>query len=51
MSKEKKQAETVIEINDLVKKYKMFNRKQDRLIETIFPKSDILEHLNPAYLK
>lgn len=39
MSKEKKQAETVIEINDLVKKYKMFNRKQDRLIETIFPKS------------
>lgn len=28
----------VIEIKDLVKKYKMFNRKKDRLIETIFPK-------------
>lgn len=34
MSKE----ETVIEIKDLVKQYKMYNRKQDRLIETIFPK-------------
>ena len=30
--------ENIIEIKDLVKKYKMFNRKKDRLIETIFPK-------------
>ena len=30
--------EAVIEIKNLVKKYKMFNRKKDRLIETIFPK-------------
>lgn len=29
--------ENIIEIKDLVKEYKMFNRKQDRLIETIFP--------------
>lgn len=29
--------ETIIEIKDLVKDYKMFSRKQDRLIETIFP--------------
>lgn len=29
--------ENVIEITDLVKDYKMFNKKQDRLIETIFP--------------
>lgn len=29
--------ETIIEIKDLVKDYKMFTRKQDRLIETIFP--------------
>ena len=36
MSKE--QQENVIEIKDLVKKYKMYNRKQDRLLETIFPK-------------
>ena len=35
---EKEQQETVIEIKDLVKKYKMYNRKQDRLIEAIFPK-------------
>lgn len=28
----------VIEIKNLVKKYKMFNRKKDRLIEAIFPK-------------
>lgn len=34
----KKQEEFVIEIKDLVKKYKMFNRKKDRLLETIFPK-------------
>lgn len=27
----------VIEIKDLVKEYKMFNRKQDRLLEVIFP--------------
>ena len=33
-----KEQESVIEIKDLVKKYKMFNRKKDRLIETIFPK-------------
>ena len=37
-----KQEEAVIEIKDLVKKYKMFNRKQDRLIETIFP--SIIKH-------
>ena len=36
MSKE--QQENVIEIKDLVKKYKMYNRKQDRLLEAIFPK-------------
>lgn len=35
---EKKQDDFVIEIKDLVKKYKMYNKKQDRLIETIFPK-------------
>lgn len=28
----------VVEIVDLWKNYKMFNRKKDRLIETIFPK-------------
>ena len=32
------QQEIVIEIKKLVKQYKMFNKKQDRLIETIFPK-------------
>ena len=35
---EKKQDENIIEIKDLVKKYKMFDRKKDRLIETIFPR-------------
>ena len=30
-------AENVIEIRDLVKEYKMFHRKTDRLLETIFP--------------
>lgn len=34
----KEQQENVIEIKDLVKKYKMYNRKQDRLLEAIFPK-------------
>ena len=34
----KKQEENVIEIKNLVKKYKMFNKKIDRLVETIFPK-------------
>lgn len=34
----KKQEDIVIEIKDLVKKYKMYNRKQDRLIEAIFPR-------------
>ena len=29
--------ENVIEIKDLVKKYKMYKRKQDRLLETIIP--------------
>ena len=38
----KKQEEFVIEIKDLVKKYKMFDRKQDRLIDAIFPK--IVKH-------
>lgn len=33
-----KQEDVVIEIKDLVKKYKMYNRKQDRLIETVIPK-------------
>lgn len=36
---EKKQ-EDVIEIRKLVKNYKMFPRKKDRLIETIFPKME-----------
>lgn len=36
MSKE--QEENVIEIKNLVKKYKMFNRKIDRLVEVLFPK-------------
>ena len=31
------QEDIVIEIKDLVKDYKMFNRKKDRLIEAIFP--------------
>ena len=35
---EKEQQENVIEIKDLVKKYKMYNRKQDRLLEAIFLK-------------
>ena len=35
---ELKQQDNVIEIKNLVKKYKMFNRKKDRLIETIIPK-------------
>ena len=49
---EKEQNDIVIEINDLVKKYKMYNRKQDRLIETIFPKLNrhtdftAINHLN-----
>lgn len=30
--------ENVIEIKDLVKKYKMYSRKKDRLLEVIFPK-------------
>lgn len=30
--------ENVIEIKGLVKKYKMYNKKQDRLLEAIFPK-------------
>ena len=37
MSKDK-QEEIVIEIKDLVKKYKMYNRKKDRLVEAILPK-------------
>ena len=40
----KEQNENVIEIKNLVKQYKMYNRKQDRLIETIFPK--INRHTN-----
>ena len=31
------QDDVVIEIKDLVKDYKMFNKKQDRLIEVICP--------------
>ena len=40
----KEQNENVIEIKNLVKQYKMYNRKQDRLTETIFPK--INRHTN-----
>ena len=46
------QKENVIEIKDLVKKYKMYDRKKDRLVEAIFPKinkhSDFMamDHLN-----
>ena len=40
MSKE----ENIIEIKDLSKQYKMFNRKKDRLIETIFP--NVIRHTN-----
>ena len=36
----KKQEENVIEIINLVKKYKMYNKKQDRLLEAIFPKME-----------
>ena len=36
----KKQEENVIEIKDLVKKYKMYCRKKDRLVEAIFPKAN-----------
>lgn len=32
------QKENVIQINNLVKKYKMYNRKKDRLVEAIIPK-------------
>lgn len=32
------QEENVIEIKNLVKKYKMYNRKKDRLVEAILPK-------------
>ena len=31
------QKEDVIEIKELVKKYKMYNRKKDRLLEAIIP--------------
>lgn len=37
---ENKQEEVVIEIKDLVKKYKMYSRKKDRLVEAIFPKAN-----------
>lgn len=49
---ENKDEEVVIEIKDLVKEYKMFNRKQDRLIEAILPKVNrhknfkAMNHLN-----
>ena len=42
-------AENVIEIRDLVKEYKMFHRKTDRLLETIFPayqKHDVFRAMN-----
>ena len=32
------QKENVIEINNLVKRYKMYNRKKDRLVEAIIPR-------------
>ena len=31
-------SETVIKITNLVKEYKMFDRKKDRLLETILPR-------------
>ena len=34
---EKEQQETVIEIKNLIKEYKMYPTKKDRLVETIFP--------------
>ena len=34
----KKKDENIIEIKGLTKEYKMFARKKDRLLETIFPK-------------
>lgn len=37
MNRGVKLEENIIEIKNLVKEYKMFNRKQDRLIETIIP--------------
>ena len=49
---EEKQEDIVIEIKDLVKQYKMYNKKQDRLIETIIPKINrhvdftAIDHLN-----
>lgn len=38
------QNDVVIEIKDLVKQYKMYSKKQDRLVETIFPK--VNRHVN-----
>ena len=49
---ENKQPETVISIKNLTKEYKMYPRKKDRLIETIFPKLNrhtdftAINHLN-----
>lgn len=37
---EKVQDDNVVEIKDLVKKYKMYSRKKDRLIEAIFPQKE-----------
>ena len=34
---EKEQQETVIDIKNLIKEYKMYPTKKDRLVETIFP--------------
>ena len=33
-------SETVVKITNLVKEYKMFSRKKDRLLEAIFPNSN-----------
>jgi teichoic acid transport system ATP-binding protein len=40
MSESKKQDDVVISISNLTKEYKMFARKKDRLVETVFPFMD-----------
>ena len=37
MEEKKKEAETVIEIKNLTKEYKMYPTKKDRLIEAVLP--------------
>ena len=38
MSEKKENRRTVIKITNLVKEYKMFSSKKDRLLETVIPK-------------